>query len=144
MSAFGVTVSVADQLLDMSTLTVANVNQVAWHTIGRFYRAHFSLFHGKVVSLPLSGDFLSLFYRTDVFEAYGMRVPRTLKEYVFASQVLNGTDLNGDGEEDDGSCMSHAGRIQLKEPLMSSFTPGSLRFCSTAALPKGPCSTRTL
>ena len=61
------------------------------------------------MSLPLSGDFLSLFYRTDVFEAYGMRVPRTLKEYVFASQALNGTDLNGDGEEDYGSCMSHAG-----------------------------------
>ena len=108
MSALGVTVSVADQLLDMSTLTVANVNHVAWHTIGRFYRAHSSLFDGKVVSLPLSGDFYSLFYRTDVFEAYGMRVPRTLKEYVFASQALNGTDLNGDGEEDYGSCMSHA------------------------------------
>ena len=111
MSAFGVTTSVADQLLDLSTLTVANVNHVAWHTIGRFYRAHSSLFDGKVVSLPLSGDFLSLFYRTDVFEAYGMRVPRTLKEYVFASQAPNGTDLNGDGEEDYGSCMSHAGSV---------------------------------
>ena len=108
MSAVGVTTSVADQLLDLSTLTVPNVNRVAWHTLGRFYRAHSSLFHGKVVSLPLSGDFLSLFYRTDVFEAYGMRVPRTLKEYVFASQALNGTDLNGDGEEEHGSCMSHA------------------------------------
>ena len=50
----------ADRLMDLSTFTVDNVNDIAWQSIGRFYRAHSSLYEGKVLTLPLAGDFVSL------------------------------------------------------------------------------------
>ena len=98
----------ADRLMDMFTFTVENVNDISWQTIGRFFRTHASLYEKNVLSLPLSGDFVLLHYRQDVFREYGLTVPRTLEEYTLASQLLNGTDLNGDGELDYGSCLSHA------------------------------------
>ena len=36
-------------------------------------------------------------------------MPRTLEEYVLASQELNATDLNGDGVPDFGSCFPWVG-----------------------------------
>ena len=64
---------------------------------------------GKVLVLPLDGDFLSLFYRLDYFAAHNMSAPRTLEEYVAASIYFNGKDLDGDGELDYGSCFPHHG-----------------------------------
>ena len=42
-------------------------------------------------------------FRQDTFREFEIKVPRTLAEYVLASQALNGTDLNGDGEPDFGA-----------------------------------------
>ena len=109
MNVQGGTSRLADRLMDLSTFTVANVNDIAWHTIGRYFRAYSALYDGQVLTLPLAGDFVSLYYRADVFTMYGMAVPRTLEEYVRASQALNGTDMNGDGEPDYGSCMEQEG-----------------------------------
>ena len=99
----------ADRLRDMSTFTVENVNDISRPTIGRFFRTRASLYDRKVTSLPLSRYFVFLFYRQDVFKEHGLTVPRTLEEHALAFQLLNGTDLNGDGEPDHGSCLSHAG-----------------------------------
>ena len=109
MNVWGGTSVLADRLMDLSTFTVDNVNDVAWQTIGRFYRAHSSLYEGKVLTLPLAGDFVSLFYREDVFASLGRMPPRTLEEFFRTSQDLNGTDLNGDGVPDYGSCIPQAG-----------------------------------
>ena len=38
-------------------------------------------------------------------------MPRTLEEYVVASQAFNSTDLNGDGEPDYGSSSTRAGKF---------------------------------
>ena len=100
----------SERLMDMSSFTVANVNSISWPSIGRFFRSHASLYEGKVLSLPLSGDFMSLYYRQDIFKKYEVAVPRTLEEYVRVSQALNGTDFHGDGEMDYGSCFPHAGQ----------------------------------
>ena len=105
----GGTSRLSDGLTDMSVFIVDNVNNIQWNTIGQFFRSHSVLYEGEVLTLPLSGEFFSMYYRRDLFEAYGLAVPRTLQEYVVASQVLNGTDLNGDGEPDYGSCFPHAG-----------------------------------
>ena len=104
MNIYGGTSRLADRLMDMSTFTVANVNDIAWHTVGRYFRAYSLLYEEQVLTLPLTGDFESLYQRADVFTMYGMAVPRTLEEYVRPSQALNGTDTNGDGEPDYGSC----------------------------------------
>ena len=109
MNFHGGTSLVTAGLMDLSTFTVDNVNDIAWQTIGRFFRAHPSLYEGKVLTLPLEGDVISLFYREDIFTSRGVAVPRTLEEYVLASQELNGTDLNGDGVPDFGSCFPCVG-----------------------------------
>ena len=109
MNVHGGTSLMAAGLMDLSTFTVDNVNDIAWQTIGRFFRAHSSLYEGKVLTLPLAGVFVSLFYREDIFTSRGVAVPRTLEEYVLASQELNGTDLNGDGVPDFGSCFPWVG-----------------------------------
>ena len=104
MNLHGGTSLMADGLMYLSTFTVDNVKDIAWQTIGRFFRAHSSLYESTVLTLPLTGDFVSLFYREDIFSSRGMSVPRTLEEHVLTSQELNGTDLNGDGVPDFGSC----------------------------------------
>ena len=109
MNVFGGTSVLVDRLMDLSTFTVDNVNGIEWQTIGRFYRAHSSLYEGKVLTLPLAGDFFSLLYREDVFASLGRTPPRTLEEYVRTSHDLNGTDLNGDGVPDYGSCIPQVG-----------------------------------
>ena len=83
--------------MDMSEVTPGNVNNIRWNTIGQFFRSHSALYEGKVLTLPRAGEFVSLHYRRDLFTAYGLTVPRTLEEYVVASQVFNNTDRNGDG-----------------------------------------------
>ena len=57
--------------MDMSTFTVDNVNDTAWHSIGRYFPAYSSLYEGKVLTLPLAGDFFSLCCRADVLTMYG-------------------------------------------------------------------------
>ena len=107
MNGNGGTARLSDRLMDMSVFTVDNVNNIQWHTIGRYFRSHAALYEAKVLTLPLTGDFISMYYRRDLFTTYGLTVPRTLEEYVVASQVFNNTDLNGDGEPDYGSCFPH-------------------------------------
>ena len=70
LNFFGGTSRLSDGLMDMSAFTVNNVNNIQWNTIGQFFRSHSALYEGKVLTLPLSGDFVSLYYRRDLFEAY--------------------------------------------------------------------------
>ena len=130
LNLFGGTSRLADRLMDMSEFTVGNVNNVSWHRIGRFFRSHAALYGGKVLTLPLTGDFFSLWYRRDIFERLGMTVPRTLQEYVLASQLLNGTDLNGDGDVDYGSCFSHVD--ELSEEVLFAWLSQVLQYRGTS------------
>ena len=130
MNVYGGTSVLADRLMDLSTLTVDNVNDIAWQTIGRFYRAHSSLYEGKVLTLPLAGDFFSLFYREDVFASHGRTPPRTLEEYVRTSHDLNGTDLNGDGVPDYGSCILQVG--DGSSELFYAWTAQTLQYRGTS------------
>ena len=97
----------APYLLDLTDLIVDNNGDINWNEIGSFYRSYQALYQGKIYVLPLDGDFQTLYYRMDYFEAHNMSVPRTLEEYVAASMYFNGTDLNGDGTPDYGSCFPH-------------------------------------
>ena len=130
MNVHGGASVLADRLMDLSTFTVDNVNEIAWQTIGRFYRAHSSLYEGKVLTLPLAGDFLSLFYREDVFASLGRMPPRTLEEYVRTSKDLNGTDLNGDGVPDYGTCIPQAG--DGSSELFYAWTAQTLQYRGTS------------
>ncbi|MBR5523775.1 MAG: extracellular solute-binding protein [Clostridia bacterium] len=45
-------------------------------------------YNGKVYGLPNSQSFFMLFYRTDIFEQYGLTVPQTWEEFKTVSDIL--------------------------------------------------------
>ena len=138
LNAHGGLSLLAHHLMDMSSFTVGNVNKISWPSIGRFFRSQSSLYEGRVLSLPLAGDFSFLHYRQDIFKKCELEVPRTLEEYVLVSQALNGTDFDGDGEMDYGSCFPHAGDYS------GEFFVTWIRPSSTVGRRRAPVSTRTL
>ena len=117
----------ADRLMDMSPFTVENVNDISRQMIGRFFRTHASLYVKNVLSLPLSGDFVLLFYLQHVFRELGLTVPRSLEECTLTSQRSKGTDLN---EPDYGSCLSDAG--STSEHILFAWTAQTLQYRGTS------------
>ena len=45
-----------------------------------------------------------MYYRKDVFLAHNVSVPNTWDEYLQIAQLLNGTDMDGDGVGDYALC----------------------------------------
>src|SRR6185503_8947109 len=78
-----------------------------WNDVAPFFR-DFNSYDGKVYSIPLDGDMHMVYYRTDSLAAAGLEPPKTWDDYLNVAKTLNGTDLNGDGEADYGSCISKA------------------------------------
>jgi multiple sugar transport system substrate-binding protein len=83
---------------------VANDAALEWDDIAPFFQ-NFSSYNGSIYQIPLDGDIHNVYYRTDLFEEAGLTPPRTWEEYLAAAAQFNGTDLNGDGETDYGSCI---------------------------------------
>ncbi|HEY2981549.1 MAG TPA: extracellular solute-binding protein [Anaerolineales bacterium] len=78
-----------------------------WDDVAPFFR-DFNSYNGKVYSIPLDGDMHMVYYRIDSLAAAGLEPPKTWDDYLNVAKTLNGTDLNGDGEADYGSCISKA------------------------------------
>lgn len=91
-------------LADLSD-DVANDPDLQWDDIAPFFRNYIATYNGNIHVIPLDGDFHMVYYRTDIFEDAGVTPPRTWEEYLVAAAQFNGTDLNGDGEADYGSCI---------------------------------------
>jgi len=85
---------------------VAKDKALEWDDIAPFFRDFNASYKGHIYMLPLDGDFHMVYYRTDVFEAAGIKPPTTWDEYLTAAKTLNGKDMNGDGAGDYGSCIS--------------------------------------
>lgn len=85
---------------------IDNDEAIAWDDIALFYRDFVVSYAGSVYAIPVDGDFHIAYYRTDVFEEAGLEPPRTWDEWLEAAAALNGTDMNGDGEGDFGSCIA--------------------------------------
>ena len=77
-----------------------------WQDVGPFFRDFSATYQGRVYTIPLDGDFHVLYYRKDVLADAGLEPPRTLDEYQAVAEAVHGTDMNGDGEGDYGSCIS--------------------------------------
>lgn len=80
-------------------------SDIQWDDIAPFFRNFIATYDGSIYVIPLDGDFHMVYYRTDLFADAGMTPPRTWEEYIDAAAKFNGTDLNGDGETDYGSCI---------------------------------------
>jgi multiple sugar transport system substrate-binding protein len=90
--------------LEDLTDDIANDPDIMWDDIAPFFQA-FHTFGGSIYSVPLDGDIHTLYYNTEVFENAGLEPPKTWEEYLTIAAQLNGTDMNGDGEPDYGSCI---------------------------------------
>jgi multiple sugar transport system substrate-binding protein len=97
---------VAGGLLEDITARIAADKTLQWDDIGLFFRDFSARFAGKTYLIPLDGDFHMIYYRTDAFQAAGLKPPATWDDYVAAAKALHGKDLNGDGTPDYGSCIS--------------------------------------
>ncbi len=90
------------------TSRIAADNALEWNDVAPFFRDFSSTFEGSVYSIPLDGDFHMVYYRSDVLEEAGLEPPRTWDDYLAVAEAVHGTDMNGDGEADYGSCISKA------------------------------------
>ncbi len=97
---------VSGGFLEDLTDRVAKDKDLAWDDIGPFFRDFSAKYQGKVYMVPLDGDFLLVYYRTDVFKDAGLAPPLTWDDYLADAKALNGKDMNGDGTPDYGSCIS--------------------------------------
>ena len=96
----------AGYLEDLTSRVEAD-KDLQWDDVAPFFR-DFNSYDGKVYSIPLDGDMHMVYYRIDSLAEAGLEPPKTWDEYLNVAKTLNGTDLNGDGEADYGSCISKA------------------------------------
>ncbi len=87
---------------------IANDPDIAWDDVMPFFRDIVAQYAGKVVGVPIDGDFTMTYYRTDILGADGVEPPKTWDEYLKIAEKYDGKDLNGDGVPDYGSCISKA------------------------------------
>jgi multiple sugar transport system substrate-binding protein len=101
--------------LENLTQRVAADSNIEWDDIAPFFRDFSSTYQGKIVSIPLDGDFQMVYYRTDLLPAAKLNPPETWEEYLTIAKQFQGKDLNGDGTPDYGSCTA-------KKPNDQSFS----------------------
>ena len=85
----------------LTDFIVDNEGDINWNATGSFYRSYQGLYQGKIFVLPLDGDFQTLYYRLDYFEAHNMTVPSrsmsqrpcTLMARILVVVALQTTDL---------------------------------------------------
>lgn len=77
-----------------------------WDDVGQFFREFSAGYAGRTYTIPFDGDFHMVYYRSDVLEQLNLEPPTTWDEYLAVAAAANGTDMNGDGEGDFGSCIA--------------------------------------
>lgn len=65
-------------------------NTKDWSDIMLSYRKWIAQYQDRILMFPLDGDVLSLFYRKDVLEEFGLEVPRTWEEYNEVAAATHG------------------------------------------------------
>jgi len=87
---------------------INNDKSIEWDDIAPFFRNFSATYQGKDYLLPLDGDFMMVYYRSDLLEKDGLKPPETWDDYLTIAAKYNGQDLNGDGKPDYGSCLFKA------------------------------------
>jgi multiple sugar transport system substrate-binding protein len=98
--------------LENLTQRVNNDPNLEWKDIAPFFRDFSSTYQGKIVSIPLDGDFQMVYYRDDLLQAAKLNPPETWEDYLTIAKQFQGKDLNGDGTPDYGSCTSKKPKAQ--------------------------------
>lgn len=75
-----------------------------WLDVLLGYRQEIAQYEDKILMYPLDGDTLSLFYRKDILDAFGLKVPRTWDEYNQVAAATHGKVWNN--QTLVGSCVA--------------------------------------
>jgi multiple sugar transport system substrate-binding protein len=90
--------------LEDLTDRIKNDKALQWDDVQAYFRDFSSTYKGKNYTLPLDGDFLVAYYRTDLLEKAGLKPPETWADYLNIAKTFQGKDLGfGPGY---GSCIS--------------------------------------
>jgi multiple sugar transport system substrate-binding protein len=92
--------------LEDLTQRITNDPQLQWDDIAPFFRDFSSTYQGKIITIPLDGDFQMVYYRSDLLKAANLKPPETWDDYLAIAKRFQGQDLNKDGTPDYGSCTS--------------------------------------
>lgn len=103
-AGWGVELDAAGLLEDLDPY-IANDDQIDMADIAPYFREFGQKVGGKTKLLMVDGDFQMVYYRTDVLEEAGLAPPQTWEDYLDVASKIHGTDMNGDGEADYGSCI---------------------------------------
>jgi multiple sugar transport system substrate-binding protein len=106
-------------IMEDLTARVRADTALQWNDIGVFFREFSALYGGKILTIPLDGDFQMVYYRTDVLRQLGLQPPQTWDDYLNIAQRANGRDMNGDGRPDFGSCIAKKRNAQSYWMFMS-------------------------
>jgi multiple sugar transport system substrate-binding protein len=122
---------VAGGFLEDLTDRIAKDKDIQENDVASFFRDFSQKFAGKTYMITLDGDFHMIYYRTDLFEAAGLKPPETWEDYVAAAKALHGKDMNGDGTPDYGSCIAKA-RNQQSYWFITSVAGGFIQSKGTS------------
>lgn len=103
-AGWGVELDAAGLLEDLDPYIAAD-DKIALDDIAPYFREFGQKVGGKTKMLMVDGDFQMVYYRTDVLEEAGLAPPQTWEDYLDVASKIHGTDMNGDGEADYGSCI---------------------------------------
>ncbi len=106
-------------LLEDISDRLASDKQAAQDDVAQFFREFSQKFSGKTYMITLDGDFQMVYYRTDVLEKLGKQPPKTLDDYLDVATAAHGSDMNGDGKGDYGSCISKKRNAQAYWAIIS-------------------------
>ena len=84
---------------------IAKDDKINLDDVAPYFREFGQKVGGKTKMLMVDGDFQMAYYRKDVLDKAGIAPPRTWEEYLDVASKIHGTDMNGDGEADYGSCI---------------------------------------
>ncbi|MEX0695986.1 MAG: extracellular solute-binding protein [Dongiaceae bacterium] len=117
-SGWAVEMADADLLEDLTPYVEAD-DKLDLMDIAPYFREVNQKIGGKTMLITIDGDFQMAYYRTDLYDEYGLKPPRTWAEYLENAKALHGKDFNGDGEADFGSCMFKKRNAQSYFAVMS-------------------------
>lgn len=106
-------------IMEDLTARIRADNAIQWNDIGIFFRDFSAAYAGKILTIPLDGDFQMVYYRTDVLRSLNLQPPQTWDDYLRIAQRANGRDMNGDGRPDFGSCIAKKRNAQSYWMFMS-------------------------
>jgi multiple sugar transport system substrate-binding protein len=122
---------VAGGFLEDLTDRIAKDGKIEENDVAPFFRDFSQKYGGKTYMITLDGDFHMIYYRTDLFDAAGLKPPETWEDYLAAAKALHGKDMNGDGTPDYGSCIAKA-RNQQSYWFITSVAGGFIQSKGTS------------